>query len=700
MPPIQPAHKAIAAYYTTLADLSTQGIVNEGGLRRAFSLLLATLGRAEGWILAEEQTLAGRIRPDGVLLDEFRFPRGHWEAKDSADDLEVEIRKKFERGYPQSNIIFEDGRRAVLVQNRRRSAEADMSDRVQLATLLAQFFGHTEANVEGFQAAVREFQARIPDLAGSVEQIIEEARRSNQRFAAAFDAFHTICRQAIDPNISADEIEKMLVQHLLTERLFRTVFDDPDFTRRNVIADEIEKVIRSLTWNRSEFLRRLDPFYTAIEEAAKGITEYAEKQTFLNTVYERFFQGYSREQADTHGVVYTPQPIVDFMVASVDEVLRREFGKSLSDEGVAILDPATGTGNFIVNILRRISRRDLKRKYKQELFANEIMLLPYYIASLNIEHTYQELTGEYAPFEGICFTDTLDLAESQQLSLFAEENTERVERQKQAQITVIIGNPPYNFRQVNENDNNKNKRYSIIDEKIRATYAKDSQSSNKIALYDAYVKFFRWSTDRLRGSDGIVCFISNNNFIHQTAFDGMRKNLLRDFTQIYHVDLHGDVRRNPKLSGSTHNVFGIQVGVGITVMIKSSIQKSTRLMYYRMPNFWRKEEKLADLERFTDNGVFNRTIPWGSLVADDRGSWLVPSNANEFGKFIASGSKEAKSTQARDVKTVFKTFSLGLTVRLFLSAVRTNAQPDGALPRASRWGRPGCMVAHMAARQC
>ena len=214
--------------------------------------------------------------------------------------------------------------------------------------------------------------------------------------------------------------------------------------------------------------------------------DFAEKQHFLNTVYERFFQGYSVKVADTHGIVYTPQAIVDFMCASVAEVLETEFGKSLGDKDVNILDPCTGTGNFIVNLIRRIPKKDLPRVYRQQLFANEVMLLPYYIAALNIEHAYFELTGNYEPFEGLCFVDTLDMAEAQQgqFGFMTEANTERVERQKKAPITVIIGNPPYNVGQINENDNNKNRKYAVIDKRIRDTYAKDSSATNKNALSD------------------------------------------------------------------------------------------------------------------------------------------------------------------------------------------------------------------------
>jgi predicted helicase len=277
------------------------------------------------------------------------------------------------------------------------------------------------------------------------------------------------------------------VQHLLTERLIRTIFENQDFTRRNVIAAEVEKVIDALvskSFNRHDFLKSLDRFYLAIESAAATIESFAEKQHFLNTVYERFFQGYSVKVADTHGIVYTPQEIVDFMCASVAEVLRSEFGKTLGDKDVQILDPCTGTGNFIVNLLRRIPKRDLPRMYRQQLFANEVMLLPYYIAALNIEHAYFELTGEYAAFEGLCFVDTLDLAKGQQstFGFMTQENVVRVERQRDAKITVIVGNPPYNANQVNENDNNKNRTYEVVDGRIRATYAKASTATLKNKL--------------------------------------------------------------------------------------------------------------------------------------------------------------------------------------------------------------------------
>ncbi len=370
---------------------------------------------------------------------------------------------------------------------------------------------------------MQEFKERVPELARALLTIIEREYKQNKKFIAAFYAFAELCRQSLDPTISTEVINEMLVQHLLTERLFRTVFDNSDFVDRNVIAVEIEKVIQALTsraFNRHEFLKALDRFYVAIEAAARSIDGWLERQHFLDTVYERFFQGYSVKRADTYGIVYTPQEIVDFMCASVEEVLQREFCTSIAEPGVQIIDPCVGTGSYIVNLLHRLPNSRLKYKYEHDLFCNEIMLLPYYIASLNIEHEYYSRMGQYEPFEGICFADTLELAEGKQLSMFVEENTERVQREKDAQIMVVIGNPPYNMGQKNENDNNKNRRYPVVDGRIRETYAKDSQAQLNNKLYDPYVRFFRWAIDRLQGRDGMVCFVTNNSFVEQIALMG------------------------------------------------------------------------------------------------------------------------------------------------------------------------------------
>ena len=638
-PTIKPNHKAIEAYYEALLAYVGQNVTHETAVRSAFQNLLAETGKLHKWTLIPELTMKVKgksIRPDGTMRDGlWFFPRGYWEAKDSDDKLDAEIRKKINLGYPTTNIIFEDTKAGVLYQNGKEVFKAKLNQPQELADLLNLFFNHTERDLEGFEQAVVEFKERIPLLAKALLEKIQESHQVNLTFGAAFDSLLQLCQSSLNPNISKAAVDEMLVQHLLTERIFDKVFQNQDFLRRNVIAAEVERAIEALvskSFNRHEFLKSLDPFYKAIEEAARTIEDFSEKQQFLNTVYERFFQGYCVRLADTHGIVYTPQAIVDFMCSSVEEVLKTDFKTRLGSEGVSILDPCTGTGNFIVNLIRRIDRRELPDAYRKRLFANEVMLLPYYIAAQNIEHEYSGIVGEYAPFEGLCFVDTLELAESGDgtLDFMNVVNTTRVKRQKASPITVVIGNPPYNMGQVDENDNNKNRQYKVIDGRVAETYGKSSTAILKNKLYDPYVKFFRWAMDRIQGRDGIVCYVTNNSFVDQIAFDGMRQHLLQDFTRVYHLDLHGNVRENPKLSGTTHNVFGIQVGVGITVAVRSSKHKDRRLYHYRVPEDWKKEQKLSWVaERKNIAGV-----DWEKLTPDARNTWLVSKNALEFAAFL------------------------------------------------------------------
>ncbi len=651
--------RAVEQYYKDLAAYAEKHVTHETAVRSAFQNLLAAFAQSANWVLIPEQALGNGKRPDGTLRDAFNLPRGYWEAKDGHDDLQIEIRKKISLGYPISNTIFEDTRRAILYQNNRVAFEADLTNPKDLTVVLDTFFHYAAPDIATFEHAVADFKESIPDLAQGLMQRIQEEHARNKPFVAAFQSFLDLCRTSLDPNMSRATVDEMLIQHLLTERLFRTIFNNSDFTRRNAIAAEIETVIQALTsraFNRYEFLKSLDRFYIAIENAARNLDDWSEKQHFINIVYERFFQGFSVKQADTHGIVYTPQEIVDFMCASVEEVLQREFGTSIAEPGVQILDPCVGTGSFIVNLLHRIPRSKLRHKYLHDLYCNEIMLLPYYIASLNIEHEYYERTGEYLPFEGICFADTLELAQGQQMSMFVEENTERVKREKDAPIMVVIGNPPYNVGQRNENDNNKNRKYPVIDQRIKETYVKDSKATLRTQLYDAYVRFFRWATDRLQGRDGVVCFISNNSFVDQITFDSMRKHLLQDFTQVYHLDLHGNVRKNPKLSGTTHNVFGIQVGVGITIAVRSSEHQTKTILYHRLPEYWHKTQKLAFLAKQGSIG----SIEWKELQPDNRNTWITEGLHLEFTHFLPMGTKESKSSNDTNAQAIFKTYSAGV----------------------------------------
>ncbi|GHO44568.1 type ISP restriction/modification enzyme [Ktedonospora formicarum] len=657
-------NKVTNQYYAELKGY--QEVANyELGLRAAFQNMLSAVAKYCGWSLAPEMTIE-KIRPDGVVLDEFRIRRGYWEAKGPKTDLEAEITKKIAAGYPLINTVFEDSKRAVLFQGKRRTPnDYDLTDKNRVIDLLRDFFTYVEPDIENFEEAVDEFKERIPEHAQALLNIIAEEHKLNKKFQVAFTAFAEVCRTSLDPKMNNDAIDEMLIQHLLTERLFRTVFNNPDFVRRNVIAAEIEKVIDALasrSFNRNEFLKTLDRFYVAIEKAAKGRENWSERQEFLNTVYERFFQGFSVKQADVHGIVYTPQEIVNFMVDSVDEVLKSEFGKSIETSGVKILDPATGTGNFIVNLIRRIDDFSLEAKYKEDLFCNEIMLLPYYISSLNIEHEYYAKMGQYEPFEGVCFADSLELAEGKQmrLEMFVEENTERVKREKDADITVVLGNPPYNVGQKSENDNNKNRKYPIVDESVYEKYVRGSNATNTRALSDAYVKFFRWATDRLQDNDGIVCFVSNNSFLDSYAFDGFRKRLADEFTQIYHIDLGGNAR---KRKGG--NVFGIMVGVGITILVRNRAHvnqhKPAIINYYKVDDNLKGTAKL----KFLAEAGSIKGITWQILQPDENYTWITEGLHKEFAMFLAMGNKDAKAANNVDAggaefRSIFKAYSPGI----------------------------------------
>ena len=661
---LKPTPKHVKTYYAALDQFAKLGVTHETAVRAAFQGLLENCARQCKWTLVPEYGVSTgrgkRIVVDGALVDDYRLTHGYWEAKDIHDDLPAEVDRKFKAGYPTDNILFQTPQRAMLWQNGRLVLDSDLTDAGQLIETLQMFFGYRPQEYAAWEEAVAQFKDRVADIGQGLAQLIRRERRSNQEFTDAFTGFVEKCRQSINPNLSEEAVEEMLIQHLLTERLFRTVFNRPAFTRRNVIAFEIENVIDALTshaFSRDEFLSSLDRFYIAIERTAETISDFSHKQQFLNTVYEQFFQGFSVKVADTHGIVYTPQPIVDFMVKSVAAILEREFGRSLADEGVHIIDPFVGTGNFIVRMMREIPRTALERKYASELHCNEVMLLPYYIASMNIEHECYDATGVYEPFEGICLVDTFDLAEDRQLPLFEQENTQRVDNQQRTPMFVVIGNPPYNVGQVNENDNSKNRKYPTMDKRVRETYSQDSKATNKNALADPYVKAFRWAADRI-GEDGVVAFVTNSGFLEGVASDGMRKHLANDFDAIYVLDLGGNVRKNPKLSGTTHNVFGIQVGVSVSLLIKKNEKNNSRprIFYGRVDEFWRKEEKYRYLDEMENYG----NVEWKTIRPDKRDTWLTEGLHAEFEDFVPVGSKEAKATKGEPEEVIFKLYSRGV----------------------------------------
>ena len=660
---LQQNHKSVRAYYAELQQYSLLHATHEGAVSAAFGTLLQACAQQHKWTLINQYEIRRKakvLRVDGALVDHWSLTHGFWEAKDEDDDLALEAKKKIDLGYPAGNILFQAPERAILYQNGKRVLDESLVKPQILVDVIKAFFGYEEPQYERWEQAVAEFKNRVPELARALEQLIER-EHGYAHFKPAFDRFAQVCRTSLNPRLTDDAVEKMLVQHILTERIFSGVFDNPDFVRRNVIAHEIELVVDKLTqrsFNRKQFLGGLDRFYRAIEETAATIDEFTDKQHFLNSVYEHFFQGFDEKTADTHGIVYTPQPIVRFMVKSVEEILEKEFGTSFGAAGVHVLDPFVGTGNFLLSVMREIPKTRIEKKYASELHANEVMLLPYYIASMNIEHEYAEFTGEYRPFEGLCLVDTFELAEDVQgtFAVMSEANTKRVEAQKRAPITVIIGNPPYNAWQLDENDRNKNRKYKVVDRRVAETYARASKATLVNSLSDPYVKAFRWATDRL-GEEGVLAYVSNNSYVGQLAFDGMRQHLARDFDAIYVIDLGGNVRRNPKLSGTTHNVFGIQVGVSIGLFVRRkgevSGARKAEIFYARTAEDWRKEQKYA----FLDKAGTASKLEWMRIEPDERNTWLTEGLRAEFDSFIPLASDAEKG---HEPKAVFGLISNGL----------------------------------------
>ncbi len=650
------------------------GSQRETIVREAFKDLLKAWGRQHNLIFLAEYPLKTatktNIAVDGALLHELRMPLGYWEAKDVDDDLNEEVSKKFKKGYPQDNIIFSDDAVAVLWQNRAEVMRCDMTDTQALSKLLKLFFSFERPEIAGFRAAVEQFKTDLPAVLLALREMIEKEHEHNPGFRAAEAKFLLHAQDAINPALGEADVREMLIQHILTEEIFSKVFDDSDFHQHNNVARELYALEGAFFTGalKKQTLKGLETYYAAIRAAAAQISSHSEKQTFLKTIYENFYKVYNTKAADRLGVVYTPNEIVRFMIDGADWLCEKHFGKNLIDKDVDILDPATGTGTYICELLEhfRGQPKKLEHKYRHELHANEVAILPYYVANLNLESTFAAITGNYEEFPSLCFVDTLDnvglhtSARGSTAELFgsvSEENVARIKRQNGKRISVVIGNPPYNANQANENDNNKNREYPQIDARIKQTYIAES-TAQKTKLYDMYARFFRWASDRLH-ENGVLAFVTNRSFIESRTFDGFRKTVAQEFADIYVVDLGGDVRANPKLSGTKHNVFGIQTGVAISFMVKraqsTKDKRPARVYYVRRPELETAEEKLGFLANHP-----MRALDFDEVQPDKSHNW-VNLTSNDFDTLMPLASKETKAAKSsRDVKAIFRKFSLGV----------------------------------------
>jgi predicted helicase len=641
------------------------GTKKETAIRNAFYNLLNEYAKGKGLMVVPEvsiKTPAGKtVTPDGTLKDSLRQDWGYWESKDEADIIDEEIKKKFDKGYPKENILFEDSQTAVLFQNGIEIMRVKMQETTALDKLLTYFVNFERPEVTQFRKAIELFKQDIPNVTETLRGIIVAQEKSNPKFVKASAAFLKICHDSINPDITLDDVREMMIQHILTEDIFNTIFDEVQFHRENNIARELEKVIITFfTGNTKRVaLSSVQHYYQTINAAAAGIADHHEKQKFLKVVYETFYKSYNPKAADRLGVVYTPNEIVRFMVESTDYLLNKYFGKSLEDRGVEILDPATGTGTFICDIIDFIRKDKLEYKYSEEIHANEVAILPYYISNLNIEYTYKQKTGIYKEFKSLCFVDTLEnlgyAFHGKQIPLFeslTEENSERIKRQNKRKISVIIGNPPYNALQLNANDQNPNRKYPEIDKIIRNTFALLSSATNLTKLFDMYTRFYSWAMNRI-DENGIISFVTNRSFIDSRIFDGFRKYILKEFDYAYIIDTKSDVRANPKISGTGHNVFGIQTGVAIMFLIrrKENSKEDCKIFYKGLTDDWTKDVKL---NYFSEQKL--KDIDFEKIAPDVNNNWINVSD-NNFTEFIAIASKDAKAKKTEEA--IFKLYTMG-----------------------------------------
>ncbi len=659
----------IQKYYTEIDKIIRYGgSRNESSLRKPFQDLLEGYARAKNLVLVAEVEMESkrgtRIRPDGVLKDALRQDWGFWESKDEKDDIEAEIKAKFNKGYPSFNILFEDTQTAVLFQGGEEVLRVPFGDAKGLDRLISLWVGYEPREVSEFHKAIELFSAEVGGLAEVLRTVISDQLSVNSEFSGALSEFLELAKKAINPKIEMADVREMIIQHVLTEDIFMRVFDEAEFHRENVIAHKLAEVAG--TFYKGETKRnihaKIAPYYETINARASQISDHHEKQKFLKALYESFYKAYNPKAADRLGIVYTPDEIVRFMIESADHLTFKHFGKTLGDKGVEILDPATGTGTFITELIEYLPPAQLEYKYDHELHCNEVSILPYYIANLNIEYTYKQKTGKFNEFENICFVDTLDNMgfehTGKQLNFFGltDANSERIAKQNSKPIMLVIGNPPYSANQASENDNNKNREYPEIDQRIKDTYIYYS-NAQKTKVYDMYARFYRWASDRL-DKNGILAFITNNSFLEKSTFDGFRKVLADEFSHIYIVDLGGSVKDNPKLSGTTHNVFGIQAGVAIAFMVKADKKGKTpaQIFYVRRPEFELATDKLEYLRTEKLSAInFERIKP------DAKNNWLNITD-NDWEDLIPVATKISKtSSNLKESKTIFKVFSTGIS---------------------------------------
>lgn len=483
----------------------------------------------------------------------------------------------------------------------------------------------------------------VAEIAERQVERISRLIQEDGKHKDAFEKFLAGLQKNINPSINQQEAIDMLSQHLITKPVFEALFESYSFVQHNPISLSMQKMIDLLEEQAIEKdTETLAKFYESVKMRASGIDNAEGKQRIIIELYDKFFKTAFPKMVEKLGIVYTPVEVVDFIIHSVNDILQKEFYRSLTDENIHIIDPFTGTGTFITRLLQSglIEKKDLERKYTKELHANEIVLLAYYIAAVNIENAYHDAMElhDYHSFDGICLTDTFQLGETDDgEKLFSEmfpQNSERVANQKKAPVRVIIGNPPYSVGQKSANDNAQNQEYPNLDQRIAETYAKSTKATNKNSLYDSYIKAFRWSSDRLDKDGGIICFVSNGAWLDSNSSDGFRKEIEKEFSSIYVFNLRGNQRTSGELSRKEGGkIFGggSRTPIAITLLVKNPFNKTNKaeIFYYDIGDYLSQAEKLKQIVDFKSM----KNIPLKRLKPNKHGDWINKRN-DSFEEFI------------------------------------------------------------------
>ena len=485
----------------------------------------------------------------------------------------------------------------------------------------------------------------------------------------AFNEYLKGLQRDLNPSVDAAQAIEMLAQHIITRPVFDALFADYQFVNNNAVSRSMQRMIDLLQEQAFEKdTEVLEKFYQSVRTNVGGIDNLEGKQTIIKNLYEKFFKGAFPLTVEKLGIVYTPVECVDFIIRSVDDILKAEFNTSLTEQNVHILDPFVGTGTFITRLLQSglIRPEDMERKYLNEIHCNEIVLLAYYIADVNIESVFHDITRRktYLPYSGICLTDTFQLAEKKHNELFTEffqDNSKRVKKQIATHVRVIVGNPPYSVGQKSENDNAKNLTYPILEKRISETYTSQSSANLTKSLYDSYIKAFRWASDRIpKDEGGIVAFISNGAWIDGNAQDGMRRCLEEEFTSIYVLNLRGNQRTSGELSrkeGGKIFGSGSRTPIAITFLVKNPAKKGQKAVihYHDIGDYLTREQKLKMVKDF--RSISSRKLDWQTIKPNEKADWINQRDG-VFDSLIPLAPEKKFSL---NTQSVFNTYSVGIS---------------------------------------